>query len=190
MPTLRRMSPSPRERLKALLRTVALKRGHFILASGAESSYYLDVRLISTHPEGALLVAQAFLELLKDEPIAAVGGPVLGAAPLVGALASESFRAGHPLPVFLVRKEAKGHGTGRQIEGHFHPGDAVALIEDVVTGGGSVLRAVEAVREAGGRVTRVLAVVDRGAGGREALTAAGVRFDALFAVAELLDPVS
>lgn len=181
---------SPRTRLKTLLQTVALKRGHFILASGAESSYYLDVRLISTHPEGALLVAQAFLELLKDEPVAAVGGPVLGAAPMVGTLASESFRAGRPLPVFLVRKEAKGHGTGRQIEGHFPAGGPVVLIEDVVTGGGSVLKALEAVRDAGGLVTRVLAVVDRGAGGREALAAAGVRFDALFRVEELLEPVS
>lgn len=181
------MTQTSRERLKTLLQTVALKRGHFILASGAESDYYLDVRLVSMHPEGALRIAEAFLEILSRDEVAAVGGPVLGAAPLVGALAAESFRAGRPLTTFLVRKEAKGHGTGKQIEGNF-PADGapVALVEDVVTAGGSVLKAIEAVRAAGSPVTHVLAVVDRGAGGRQALEAAGVRFTALFEVAELL----
>lgn len=180
------MTIPSRERLKTLLQTVALKRGRFILASGAESDYYLDVRRVSMHPEGALRIAEAFLEILKTEPVAAVGGPVLGAAPLVGALAAESFRAGFPITTFLVRKEAKGHGTGQQIEGNFPAGEPVALVEDVVTAGGSVLRAIDAVRAAGSPVTHVIAVVDRGAGGRQALEAAGVRFTALFEVQELL----
>jgi orotate phosphoribosyltransferase len=176
-----------RERLKTLLVEKALTHGRFILASGAESSYYLDVRRVSMDPEGAHLIASLFCELLETGDVAAVGGPVLGAAPIVGALAAESFRRGRPLPVFLVRKEAKGHGTGRLIEGNFPEGRKVALVEDVVTAGGSVLSAVDAVAAAGSQVTRILAVVDRGAGGREALEARGISFTALFSVSELLE---
>jgi orotate phosphoribosyltransferase len=176
-----------RQRLKSILVEKALTRGHFILSSGAVSSYYLDVRKVSLDPEGALLIAELFLDELGGETVAAVGGPVLGAAPIVGALAAVSFQRGRPIPVFLVRKEAKEHGTGRQIEGLFPEGRDVALVEDVVTAGGSVLKAIDAVEAAGSRVTRVLAVVDRGAGGREAILARGVAFTALYPVSELLE---
>jgi orotate phosphoribosyltransferase len=185
--TVANMNDAKRQRLKTILIEKALTRGHFILASGAESSYYLDVRKVSTDPEGAALIAELFLDELTGAKIAAVGGPVVGAAPIVGALAAMSFQGGRPMPVFLVRKEAKGHGTGRQIEGLFPEGMDVALVEDVVTAGGSVLKAIDAVEAAGSRVTRVLAVVDRGAGGHEALLARGVAFTAIFPVSELLE---
>jgi len=175
-----------KKRLGTLLQEKALSRGHFVLASGATSTYYLDVRKVSMDPEGASLIAELFLDELEADTIDAVGGPVLGAAPIVGALAAASFHRKRPLPVFLVRKEAKVHGTGQRIEGLFPAGRPTALVEDVVTAGGSVLSAIQAVREAGSEVVHVLAVVDRGAGGREALQAAGVRFTALFHVSELL----
>jgi orotate phosphoribosyltransferase len=175
------------DRLRSLLIEKALTRGHFILASGAESSYYLDVRKVSMDPEGAWLIATLMLEALAGDEIEGVGGPVLGAAPIVGAIAAESFRTGRPLPAFLVRKEAKGHGTGQLIEGVFPAGRPVALVEDVVTAGGSVIKAVEAVEALGSPIRRVVAVVDRGAGGREALEARGIPFTALFPVARLLE---
>lgn len=181
------MKPELRERLRSILTEKALARGHFILASGAASDYYLDVRKVSMDPEGATLIARAFLDLLEATPVDAVGGPVLGAAPIVGAIAVESFHRGRPVPTFLVRKEAKTHGTGRRIEGLFAPGQTVALVEDVVTAGGSVLSAAEAVAAAGSRVARVLAVVDRAGGGREALAARGIPFTPLFAVPDLLE---
>ena len=99
------MTQSLRDRLKEILIQESLLRGDFLLSSGEKSSFYLDVRRTSMHPEGAHLCAQLLLEELKDLDLAGIGGPVLGAAPLVGALAAESFRQGHPLPTFLVRKE-------------------------------------------------------------------------------------
>lgn len=175
-----------RERLRALIIEKALSRGQFILASGASSTYYLDIRKISMDPEGAFLVANLMLDAMADDALGAVGGPVLGAAPIVGAIAAESFRRGRPLPVFLVRKEAKSHGTGQLIEGIFPAGRNVALVEDVVTSAGSVLKAIDAVEAAGSRVTRVVCVVDRAGGGREAIEARGISFTPLFPVADLL----
>ncbi len=180
------MSDPVLRRLKTILVRKALSRGRFVLASGAISDYYLDVRRVSLDPEGSLLIAQALCDVLDAEEIVAVGGPVAGAVPIVGAMAAESFRRGRPRPAFMVRKEAKGHGTAKRIDGLFPEGGSVALVEDVVTAGGSVLSAVDAVEDAGGKVTRIVAVVDRDAGGREAIEARGIRYSALFPVAELL----
>lgn len=176
-----------RARLKQVLIEQSLMRGDFVLASGKRSTFYLDVRKTSMHPEGAALTADLLLEALSDLELAAVGGPVLGAAPLVGALAAASHRAGRPLPTFLVRKEPKGHGTAKLIEGHFPVGSPMALIEDVVTTGSSVLRALAVARGEGGNVTRVVAVVDREQGGAEAFAEQGVEYRYLFKVSELLE---
>lgn len=180
------MARTTRERLKDILVEQSLLRGDFTLASGQKSSFYLDVRRTSMHPEGAYLCAQLLLDELADLDIAAVGGPVLGAAPLVGAIAAESYRRGRPLPTFLVRKEPKGHGTAKLIEGHFPVGKPVALVEDVVTTGSSVLRALAVARGEGATVSRLLCVVDREQGGTEAFAEQGVDFRALFRVSELL----
>ncbi len=180
------MSAEARRRLKEILVRESLMRGDFTLASGAKSSFYLDVRRTSMHPEGAALCAELILDELDDLELSAVGGPVLGAAPLVGAIAAESFRRGRPLPTFLVRKEAKGHGTAKLIEGHFPVGGTVALVEDVVTTGGSVLRALAVARGEGAKVPRLVCVVDREQGGDAACAEHEVEFRPLFRVAELL----
>jgi len=175
-----------RERLKNILIRESLMRGDFTLASGARSTFYLDVRRTSMHPEGAALCAAMILDALADRPPAAVGGPVLGAAPLVGAIAAVSHQQGKPVPTFLVRKEAKGHGTAKLIEGHFPTDGEVALVEDVVTTGDSVLRALAVARGEGATVRRIVAVVDREQGGEEAFAKHQVEFRALYRVSELL----
>lgn len=162
-------------------------RGDFTLASGLKSTFYLDVRRTSMHPEGAALCASLILDALEDVELDAVGGPVLGAAPLVGAIAAESFRRGRPLKTFLIRKEAKGHGTAKLIEGHFPAQGKVALVEDVVTSGGSVLRALAVARGEGAEVLRVVTVVDRESGGPEAMAKESAEFTALYKVSELLE---
>jgi len=176
----------PRDRLRDILINESLTRGDFLLASGQRSSFYLDVRRASMHPEGAALCASLLLDEFEGLDLKAIGGPVLGAAPLVGAIAAESHRRGRPIPTFLIRKEAKGHGTAKLIEGLFPTSGAVGLVEDVVTTGGSLLRALAVARGEGATVNRVVTVVDREQGGAEAFAKQKVEFRALFKVSELL----
>ena len=152
------------------------RRGHFTLASGRESTLYVDARLTTMSPDGLALIGPLALAALQntDWNIDAVGGLTLGADPISYAIAYASATTVKPLRAFTVRKEAKTHGTGQLIEGPFREGDRVAVIEDVITTGGSALRAVEAIRRADGIVAGVLALVDREEGGREALAAAGL----------------
>ncbi len=188
-----------RDRLIALLAERSAKRGDFTLASGRRSSLYVDCRLTTMSPEGQLLIGRAGLAALQASswPVDAVGGLTLGADPIAYAIAHASAReaeaaeaGGREAPplvrAFTVRKEAKQHGTGRLIEGPFRAGDRVVVVEDVITTGGSALRAVEAVRAAGGTVLGVLALVDREEGGREALEAAGLEVLRLVTAAELV----
>jgi orotate phosphoribosyltransferase len=158
------------------------------LASGRTSTLYIDARLTTMSPEGLALIgplAIATLETLGWQ-IDAVGGLTLGADPISYAIAYASTSSDHPIRAFTVRKEAKAHGTGRLIEGPFQKGDTVAVIEDVITTGGSALRAVEAVKAAGGIVAGVLALVDREEGGREALQSAGLDVAALTLASEIV----
>ncbi|HEX8276990.1 MAG TPA: orotate phosphoribosyltransferase [Longimicrobiaceae bacterium] len=179
---------SDRDRLLRLLLERSLRLGDFVLASGARSSYYIDCRTTTTHAEGQYLVGRLGLELLEREGLApaAVGGLTMGADPVAYAVAHASWIAGRPVNAFSVRKEPKDHGTGRRIEGCFAAGDRVVVVEDVVTSGGSALRAIEAVRAEGGEVLGVLALVDREGGGREAIERDGHRVLSLFRVSELL----
>ena len=164
------------ERLIKLLADRSTKRGQFTLASGKQSQYYIDARLTTMSPEGLALIGHLALSKLLESnwTIDAIGGLTLGADPISYAISFASAGASHPLRAFTVRKEAKDHGTGRTIEGPFKPGDRVAVIEDVITTGGSALRAIQSVRAAGGSVAGVLALVDREEGGRQAIEAAGV----------------
>ncbi len=183
------MTPeSMRERLIGILRNVSVKRGDFVLASGRRSSYYLDCRRTSLHPEGAFLIGHLVLDAIRRRgwtPVA-VGGLTLGADPLATATAVVSHIENAPLYAFLVRKEAKAHGTGQQIEGAPAAGSAVVLVEDVITTGGSTLIARDACRAAGFEVQGVVALVDREEGGRAALEAEGLAVEALFTARDLL----
>jgi len=175
-----------RRRLLALIRQLSLKRGRFVLASGAISDYYLDLRLTTTHPEGAALAARFLRSEARRLGANRVGGPTLGADPLVGA-AVATAPSGSALRGFMVRSAAKDHGTGRQIEGHLEAGDRALVFDDVVTAGGSIVRAIEAVRAAGAAVVGTWCLVDRGQGGREKLEEAGAPLTAVFRVAEVLE---
>jgi len=181
-------------RLVALLAERSAKRGDFVLASGRRSNLYVDCRLTAMSPDGQLLIGRAGLARLRATgwTVDAVGGLTLGADPIAyaiahaSALAAESGANEPMVRAFTVRKEPKQHGTGKLIEGPFREGDRVVVVEDVITTGGSALKAVDAVRHAGGTVLGVLALVDRQEGGREALEAAGLEVLPLATAADLL----
>jgi len=154
-----------RNRLISLFRERALKFGDFTLASGRKASYYLDGKQISLHSEGLRLVSEGLLDLLEKTPFDAIGGMSIGADPIVGGVLAVAGARQRNLCGFLVRKEAKGHGTQRFIEGPVQPGMKVVVIDDVVTTGGSALQAVERIQEFGCEVVQIVAVIDRLEGG-------------------------
>lgn len=158
-----------------------------MLASGQRSSFYIDCRLTTMSAEGQGLIGQLGLRAIREAGWRpqAVGGLTMGADPVAYAVAAASFGSDLVVDAFSVRKEAKGHGTGRVIEGCFAEGDAVVIVEDVITTGGSAQRAIAAVESAGGRVLGVLAVVDREEGGRAALQREGREVVALVGAGEL-----
>lgn len=178
----------PHDRLVSLLAARSTRRGNFTLASGRQSSVYIDARLTTMSPDGLATIGPLSLERLLAAGLRpdSVGGLTLGADPVSYAIAYASAQAGTPIRAFTVRKEPKTHGTGKVIEGPFSSGDRVVIIEDVITTGGSALRAVSAVRAAGGIVIGVLAVVDREEGGREALSSTGVPVLSLATASEIL----
>ena len=176
------------DRLVDLLAERSAKRGQFTLASGRQSTLYIDARLTTMSPDGLALIGPlGHAELERSGwAVDAIGGLTLGADPVSYAISYASASSPRPLRAFTVRKEAKAHGTGKLIEGPFRSGDRVAVIEDVITTGASTLRAVGAVRSAGGIVAGVLALVDREEGGREALEAAGLEVRALTRAREIV----
>jgi orotate phosphoribosyltransferase len=159
--------------LMALVRKLALQLGDFTLASGNKSKYYLDCRKVTLDSVGANLIADGMLELLGDDWPDAVGGMAIGADPITAAIITLAGRSGKPLKGFIVRKEAKQHGTGRDVEGPVQAGDSAIIVEDVVTTGGSSLAAIEKAEAFGLKVRGVLAVIDRLEGGRQTLAARG-----------------
>ena len=177
-----------RERLVALLLERSFRVGDFVLSSGARSRFYIDCRTTTTHAEGQAVVGRLGLAALRDAGLRpdAIGGLTMGADPVAYAIAHASWLAGDPVNAFTVRKEPKAHGTGKRVEGCFQSGDRVVVVEDVVTTGGSALKAIEAVEAEGGQVIAVLSLVDREEGGREAIEARGYPVHALVGVGELL----
>jgi orotate phosphoribosyltransferase len=168
--------------LIALVRENALKFGDFTLASGKKATYYLDGKQVTLDAAGARLIGEGILDLLAADMPAAVGGMSIGADPITAAVVTLAGVRGLPLKGFLVRKEAKGHGTNRFIEGPVRPGDRVAIVEDVVTTGGSSLAAIERCREFGLVVARVIAIIDRLEGGEEAFARARIPLVSLLTI--------
>ena len=177
-----------RRRLARLLVEKSYREGDFVLASGRRSDYYFDCRVTALHAEGSWLIGTLFNHMLSEMDIKGVGGMTMGADPLVAATTVISHEQGRPLHGLLVRKEAKGHGTGQYVEGlgNFSTGDRVAMLEDVVTTGGSLLKACDRIRDAGLSIVAVCAILDREEGGREKLREAGYDLLALFTRAELV----
>jgi orotate phosphoribosyltransferase len=184
------MAENYRERLKDLLRRKSIVRGKFILASGKTSTYYIDCKLTTLDPEGAILVGHTVLDTLGAENLHAdaIGGPPIGAHPIVTAVAAVSYLRGKPLPAFLIRKEAKSHGLEKQIEGPVKPGARVVIIDDVCTSGGSTIQALDAVRSAGFEVVAVMSLVDREQGGSEKLRQQ-YQYLSIFTAREILEGV-
>jgi orotate phosphoribosyltransferase len=172
-----------RDELRRMIVELCVERREITLSSGKTSDFYLDLRRLLMRPRGIRLAGELALGTLMRGPwVDAVGGMAVGAVPLVAAvLAAAAYHDPTPKLVgFFVRKEAKQHGLGNRIEGGFVPGQSVALVEDTTTTGGSTLEALDAVTAAGGKVTRVLCLVDRGEGAAEAFAARGVTLEPLF----------
>jgi orotate phosphoribosyltransferase len=177
------VTPADRQALLNLILEVSFEKREVTLASGQKSNFYLDLRQTLMRPKGVSLAGRLVLDLLQTgPPVEAVGGMAVGAVPLVSAVlaAAANDPATDELLGFFVRKEKKKHGMGRQVEGGFAAGQVVALLEDTTTTGGSTLEAMEIVEAAGGKVVRVICLVDRGEGAQEAFAERGVELESLF----------
>ena len=176
------------QELRKIIREKSLRVGEFTLSSGKKGNYYLDCRMTTLDPRGALLTGRLILDRIRKENIQAdaIGGLTMGADPIVTAGAVVSALEGRPLPAFIVRKEPKGHGAQRSIEGYDgKPGSRVILVDDVCTSGDSILKAAYKAEEAGYQVVAAFCVVDREEGGTD-LIAKKCPFYALFTAKELL----
>lgn len=176
------MDPAARDALAALVRDLAVEHGRVTLSSGAEADYYVDLRRATLHHAAAPLIGRLVRELTADWSYDAVGGLTLGADPVAAAVL---HAPGRPVDAFIVRKAGKQHGLQRRIEGPDVAGRAVLAVEDTSTTGGSVLTAVEALRESGADVVGVATVVDRETGAREAVRAAGLEYRSVLGLADL-----
>ncbi len=176
-------SESDKRRLLKMVRELSYEKKTITLASGRTSDFYIDMKHTLLHPEGAWLVGQLIANLLssQDGMLAGVGGLTMGADPISTSVSIATRQWKRPLMAFYIRKEPKGHGTGQWIEGlkNFKSGDVVYVLEDVVTSGGSSLKAVERAEMGGLNVRGIVTCVDRQEGGREAILARGLDFQAL-----------
>ncbi|GAB6859478.1 orotate phosphoribosyltransferase [Microbacterium xylanilyticum] len=179
-----------RQALIALIKDEAVFHGDFTLASGKKATYYVDMRRLTLDHRAAPAIGRIVLDLMQGlDGIAAVGGLTLGADPIANAVMHESVRAGKPVDAFVVRKEPKDHGRGRQIEGADVAGKRVVVVEDTSTTGGSPLKAVEVLRAAGAEPVAVISIVDRKTGAQAAVEAAGLQWLAAIDLDDLgLDP--
>lgn len=176
-----------KNRLREILLNKSVVSGReFTLASGKASNFYCDARITTLDPEGATLCGRIFLQMLAEFKVDSVGGYSIGADPIVTAIAVISQLENKPLQAFIIRKEEKGHGTRKMIEGNFHAGDRVALFDDVITSGGSIIKGAKQVEAQGGKVEVIMAVLDREEGGRETIESQGYRFLSIFTKKDLL----
>ncbi len=177
-----------KEELFTLIQTLSFQKGDFLLASGKRSKYYIDCRKTTLSARGAYLIGHLLYEKIRPLHIDAVGGMSMGADPIVTAISYRSAEVGQSVEGFLIRKEAKGHGMGRQVEGHLKPWMRVVLVEDVVTTGSSTIKAIQAVKTTcpSARIVQIVSLVDRESGGKEAFTQLGIPYQSLYSVREFL----
>ena len=167
-------------RLKTVIKEKALTFGKVTLASGGESDFFFDMKMVSLDPEGSTLISDALLEILKSEDVDYIGGLESGAIPIVSSLCTKSWTEDKHISGFFVRKKPKERGTRKWIEGNLEENSRVILLDDVTTKGGSVYKAVERVREKNCTVDKVITVVDRLAGAKENLKKHDIELIALF----------
>ena len=180
---------SDRDQLRDLLYRQSFRYSEqpaFKLTSGPMSRYYIDCKKVTLDPKGATLIGQLVFERIKTLHPQGVGGLTLGADPIALAVAVTSYLEGQPIPAFIIRKEPKSHGSQAWIEGNLPEGAAVVVVEDVVTTGGSTIKAIERLKAHGCKILKVLALVDRLEGGREAIEAAGYPLESLFTLDDFL----
>jgi orotate phosphoribosyltransferase len=176
-----------RKRLFEILKSQAFFKGDFTLSSGKKSSYYLDARLVTLSAEGAFLCGRLIRDLVKDKSPTAIGGPTLGADPMVGAVGAVSFLDGVPVKTFIIRKEAKGHGKGKMVEGpELTADDRIVVIDDVATTGKAFIHSIDALAADGLKPVACACIIDRQDGAKEALAARGVAMFSLFTAGEFL----
>lgn len=174
-----------RRHLLDLFCKLAYREGDFLLSSGQRSSYYINGKLVTLHPQGALATGRLILSMLGDDT-EAVAGLTLGADPVVTAVSVVSAYENRPIPALIIRKEAKGHGTQAYIEGPvLAAGANVVVLEDVVTTGASAMKAVERLRDAGYTANQVISLIDRQQGGAEFYQSVGLKFQAVFTITDL-----
>src|SRR6201991_237895 len=183
-------NPAARARLAEILRTRSFGRGEITLESGRKSDFYFNLKPTMLDPEGAALLAELSFDALKDDKIDYIGGLEMGAVPIAGAIAQLSWLKNHPIAAFFVRKKPKEHGARLAVEGlakgETLQGKRIVIVEDVTTTGGSAIKAVDAVRDAGGVIVAVFTMVDREEGATEAFAQAGLPFRSLYTAGEFL----
>lgn len=175
-----------KDKLLTILAKQSYKEGKFTLASGKESNYYIDGKLTTLDSEGGTIISILFLRMLK-ESVSAVGGLSVGADPVSSGVSQIGFLLGKKIDAFYVRKEPKKHGTSKWIEGPVMPKSSVAILEDVVTTGGSSLKAIEKITEFGCKVEQILAIVDRNEGGKETFKQKGIDYSYIFEIKEIAE---
>ena len=170
-----------------ILKTKAFSRGKFILSSGKESDFYLDARLVTLSAAGAYLTARIMLDMIDRDRPDAIGGPTLGADPMVGAIASLSHQAGRPINTFIIRKTPKAHGKQQQVEGPLlKEGSSVVIIDDVATTGKAFVESIEVLQKMNIKIKKAICVIDRGEGAGAALAKYNVPLASIFTISEFL----
>ena len=172
-------------KLLELIKKDAVFRGDYTLSSGKKSSYYIDLRLVTLSSEGAYLIGEVISDVLAKEKVDAIGGLTMGADPIAGAVAAISYKKGKPINAFIVRKEVKEHGKGKAIEGPLKKASRVAVIDDVATSGGSLIKAIESLEKEGHKIVKVMCLVDRGEGAPEILSSKGYTLFSLYTKKDL-----
>lgn len=178
-----------RRNLLNLIVKLAYQEGRFVLSSGNTSDYYIDGKMVTLYPKGAYLVGRVVFDLVRERNPTLIGGLEIGADPIATSVALVSYLEGQSVPAFIVRKEKKGHGTGKAIEGpideYVGKSTPVVIVDDVITTGGSVFQAIKAAEDVDFTVLSVVALVDREEGGRERIEEAGYHYEPLFTISEV-----